>query len=79
MGGLKDAKEGVHEALQESGRTAGFLDGCVLVKWVAVCDFALPDGSHATLKMSSDVSGRVLLAWEAEGLLLNALVRSVSA
>lgn len=73
-----EGKRAVYDALQQSRQLAPFLDGAVLVKFVAVCDFALPDGEHAIVKMGSDADGQDLRSWEAEGLMFNMLARSVA-
>ena len=70
---MRDAKREVHELLQAAAQEIPAFDGSLLVKWHAVCEYALPDGSHSLVSLSSDASGRDLFKWESTGLLRTAL------
>ena len=66
-------KERIHDLLQEGLTESHASAGGALVKWAAVMELAMPDGSHKLCRLSSDAGGRNLFPWETTGLLTTAL------
>jgi hypothetical protein len=73
----REHKEAVHDAIQACSGSTPPLEGGVLTRWYVIAEFALPDSERGLVHMSGTADGTDLPSWDAESLLLRALVRSL--
>lgn len=71
-----ERKTTLHDALQLDLQEEGH-EGAFLTKWVIIRELHMPNGTVGFSKVSGTADGRPLMVWEAQGMLVTALISNV--
>jgi hypothetical protein len=71
----REAKQALHDALQEFGAGHPELEGAVLVRTVIVSEWVMPESGNALYRLTTGPDGAELRTWEVSGLLASTLAQ----
>lgn len=60
----------LHQAIADASQEIPELGGAMLVRWVLLAEFAVPNGQMAFQRLSGQADGRPLVTWDVDGLLM---------